>query len=476
MLKLEMTIDGKAVGDARIFDVINPATGEVFGQAPECSKENLDRAFEAAAKAFVHWRQDETVRRDALRAASYAIAAAADDIAPMLTAEQGKSLTDAITEVNSASAYIGMFAEMETKPEVIHDDDKSFVSVVRRPMGPVAAITPWNYPLEMPIGKISPALLMGNTVVLKPSPYTPLTSLMLGELLRSVLPPGVLNVVSGGNQLGAWMTQHPVPRKLTFTGSVATGKKVAAAAATDLKRVTLELGGNDPAIVLDDVDPSAIANDLFWNSFENNGQACIDIKRLYVPDCIYDDVVDAVAWQARSVRVGNGMDEGIQLGPINNGPQFNRVSHLVYDALRHGGLAVTGGKPRGGRGFFFEPTILANIEDGQRIVDEEQFGPALPIIRYRKIEEAIQRANATHFGLGGSVWGTDIERAWEIAQQLECGTVWVNTHLASVSGQPFGGFKWSGIGREGGRWALDAYSEVQAMYCRKDNRPEIPPA
>ncbi|MCI3949721.1 MAG: aldehyde dehydrogenase family protein, partial [Acidimicrobiales bacterium] len=291
----------------------------------------------------------------------------------------------------------------------------ALVEVLRKPLGVVAAITPWNFPVSLASWKIAPALLAGNTMVLKPSPFTPLSSLRIGELLRAALPPGVLNVVSGGDALGGWMTAHPVPRKISFTGSVATGKRVAAAAAPDLKRVTLELGGNDPAILLDDVDPDAVVDKVFWAAFANNGQVCSAIKRVYVPEALYGRVVDALADRARAVRVGDGAAEGTELGPVNNRPQFERVAELVDDAVRGGARAVAGGSAREGSGYFFEPTILADVSDGTRIVDEEQFGPALPVIAYRDLDDAVERANATHFGLSGSVWSGDPDRGAEVA-------------------------------------------------------------
>ena len=304
------------------------------------------------------------------------------------------------------------------------------MELARRPLGVVAAITPWNFPLTLAFWKIAPALLAGNTLVLKPSPFTPLTTLKVGELLRDVFPPGVVNIVSGGDDLGAFMTTHPVPRKISFTGSVETGKKVALSAAPDLKRVTLELGGNDPAIVLDDADPATVATAIFAGAFNNNGQVCSAIKRVYVPEALYDGVVEGLAAHARAIKVGEGTEDGVKLGPINNEPQFERVKELVADALSHGATAVTGGKAMDRAGYFFEPTILTGLSDGTRIVDEEQFGPALPVVPYRDLGDAIDRANATHFGLSGSVWGADADRAAEVAAQLECGTAWVNTHLA----------------------------------------------
>jgi len=447
--------------------VINPAKGTAFAQAPECSPEQLDAAFESASKAYRDWRADEAARRAALLAGADALMAAAGDIAPILTAEQGKPLGEANIEVFGAAIWLQYYANLEIPREVIQDDDNAFAEVVRRPLGVVAAITPWNFPLILASWKIAPALMAGNTMVLKPSPFTPLATLKLAEVLRGVLPDGVFNVVTGGDSLGAQMTAHPVPRKISFTGSVETGKKVAASAAPDLKRVTLELGGNDPAIILDDADAGEVAEKIFQQAFANNGQVCSAIKRVYVPESLHDDVVEALAERARSIKVGDGAEEGTELGPINNRPQYDRVSELVTDALDGGATAAAGGKAMPGDGYFFEPTILTGVTDGTRIVDEEQFGPALPVISYRDVDDALARANATNFGLSGSVWGGDVDRAAEVASRLECGTSWVNTHLQLAPHQPFGGAKWSGIGVENGPWGLYGFTELKVEYRAK---------
>jgi acyl-CoA reductase-like NAD-dependent aldehyde dehydrogenase len=468
MTRFSMTIDGRDVPIKATFGVTNPSTGQIFEQAPECTPDQLNSAMDVASRAYVDWRLNEPLRRDTLRAAADVLLAAADELGPILTAEQGKPLADAKREVVGASVWFRYFADLDIPREVIQDDDSAFIEVLRRPLGVVAAIAPWNYPLILASWKIAPALLAGNTMVLKPSPYTPLATLAMGRLLADAIPAGVLNVVSGGDQLGQWMTAHPTPRKISFTGSVATGKHVAAAAAPDLKRVTLELGGNDPAILLDDIDPAGIAEKLFWGAFRNNGQVCSAIKRIYVPERLYDEVVDALADCARNVLVGDGANESSQLGPINNKPQFDRVSALVADAVSAGATAVAGGHPIDGPGYFYEPTILAGALDGTRIVDEEQFGPALPVISYRNVDEVVDQANATHFGLSGSVWSADANRASEVADRLECGTAWVNTHLVLQPNQPFGGAKWSGIGVENGPWGLYGFTEVRVIHRAKN--------
>jgi acyl-CoA reductase-like NAD-dependent aldehyde dehydrogenase len=462
-----MIIGGERRAAPSTFGVVNPATGAVHADAPDCSREQLDEAFDAAAKAYPDWRKDEGARRTALREAAAALAAAADRIGPVLTAEQGKPLKSATMESFAASMWLKYFADLEFGREVIQDDERAFAEVVRRPIGVVAAITPWNFPITLASWKIGPALLAGNTMVLKPSPFTPRSTLLMGEILAEVLPPGVLNVVSGGDELGRWMTSHPVPRKISFTGSVATGKHIAASAAPDLKRVTLELGGNDAAIVLDDADPARITEKIFRGAFENSGQVCSAIKRLYVPESLYDDVVDALAARVAKVKVGDGMDPASDLGPVQNKPQFERVSGLVAEALAGGAKAATGGSPVDGPGFFFQPTILTGAAEGTRIVDEEQFGPALPVLPYRDVDEVVDRANATMYGLSGSVWSADPDRASAVAERLDCGTAWVNAHVALGPHQPFGGFKWSGVGVENGPWGLAGFTEIQVQYRSK---------
>jgi len=467
MIDYTMTIDGKAESAKATFGVINPATEEIFAQPPECTKAQLDAAMESAQTAYKAWRKDEARRRQSLIDCAEAIKARMGELAPLLTQEQGKPVDKAMEEVFGASIWFQYTASLQMPVEVIQDNEQSRIEIRRRPLGVVGAITPWNFPLMLGVWKIAPALLAGNTVVIKPSPFTPLTTLKLGEILRSVLPPGVLNVVSGGNDLGSWITSHPAVRKISFTGSVATGKKVAAAAAPDLKRVTLELGGNDAAIMLADVDVKSAAQKIFWGAFANSGQICSAIKRVYVPEAIYGAVVNELAEIARGVKVGNGLEAGTQLGPLNNKPQFERVKELVEDARKHGARIVTGGKAAADKGYFYAPTIVADISDGTRLVDEEQFGPALPIISYRNVEDAIERANGTNYGLSGSVWSANSEKATEIAAQLDCGTAWVNQHLAIAPNLPFGGAKWSGIGVENGPWGLLGFTEIQVMNVSK---------
>lgn len=457
-----MTIGGKPIASSAQFDVLDPASAQTIAVAPACTPAQLDDAMEAAAVALPDWSADLATRRRALVDVAAALEGAAADLADVLTAEQGKPLKQARYEFTASAEWFRYYAELAQKPELFTDDGTGLVEGIRKPLGVVAAITPWNFPILLASWKLAAAMAAGNTVVLKPSPFTPMATLAVGDLLRNVLPPGVLNVISGDDALGAAMTAHPAVRKITFTGSVATGKKVAAAAAADLKRTTLELGGNDAAIVLDDAEPDAIVDKLFWGALMNCGQACSAIKRLYVPAHRVGAYFDALADRARTVRVGPGAERSSQLGPINNAPQHQRVTGLVADAIAHGARAVSGSAPE--TGYFHPVTVLDDVSDGLRIVDEEQFGPALPVIGYTDEEQALQRANGTSFGLSGSVWSADPERAAALARRLECGTAWVNSHLVLAPHVPFGGAKHSGIGVENGSLGLREFTRLQVIW------------
>jgi acyl-CoA reductase-like NAD-dependent aldehyde dehydrogenase len=462
-----MLINGQLVHTAEHDPVIDPAEGAAFATCARATPEHVDAAMAAAAHAFQSWRKDDTVRREALAACAAAIRARLNDFAALLSREQGKPLSAATGEALGASVWFSYFAKLPLEPEVLLDDEKKRIEVLRKPLGVVAAITPWNFPLILLTWKLAPAFLAGNTVVAKPSPYTPLTSLLLAETLREILPPGVLNVLSGGNELGAQIASHPQVRKISFTGSVATGKTIMAVAAADLKRVTLELGGNDPAIVLDDVDPEQILDGLFWGAFQNSGQVCTAIKRLYVHERVYAPIRAGLIARARTVKVGRGSDPDTQLGPINNAMQLDKLTELVDDAKRGGATIETGGDRLPGAGYFYPPTIVTGAHAGMRLVDEEQFGTALPLIVYRNLDDALAQANRTHYGLGASVWSADPARAAAVVQEIESGTGWVNHHLDVTPFAPFGGAKWSGVGYENGRWGYNEFTAMQVINIRK---------
>jgi acyl-CoA reductase-like NAD-dependent aldehyde dehydrogenase len=467
MLDLSMTIAGKSEASKETFPVLNPANGQLIADVPECTQELLDAAVTSANEAREPWLADPAARSSALLDIAARVEGNLEELAALITEEQGKPLHEAKDELGGAVGELRYYAGLNVPVDTVADTDDLFVQVLRRPVGAIAAITPWNFPLGTAMAKLAPALAAGCTVVLKPSPYTPLSSLRFGELVRDALPPGVLNVVSGNDSLGSMMTSHPLVRMISFTGSVATGKKIAVSAAADVKRVLLELGGNDPAIVLDDADVDAAADGVFANAFANCGQICVAIKRVYAPKALYGQLVDALADRARAARLGDGRDPGTDIGPLCNPAQRDRIQELVGDALHSGIRVATGGAVTDGPGYFYEPTVLAGLNGNERIVVEEQFGPALPIIEYSDLEEAIAEANDSHYGLGASVWTSDPERGRTLAPQVESGTVWVNTHQAGIPGQPFGGLKWSGIGVEGGPWGMLAYTELQAIHTNR---------
>jgi len=441
--------------------------GEVFAQCPDASEAQLNEAVDAAEIAFQSWKNttlDE--RKGYLIELAKKIGGKMEDIAKVLVQEQGKPMTEAMGELGGCAAWAQVTASFDIPRKVIEEDEDHKVEIVRKPLGVVGAITPWNFPVMLAMWKIAPATLAGNTVILKPSPYTPLTSLMLGEVMAEVFPPGVVQVLSGGNDIGKWMTAHPGIAKISFTGSTPTGKHIMASAAQDLKRITLELGGNDSAIVMPDVDAKTAAPQIFAGAFANSGQVCSAIKRVFVHESQYDAMVDALAEEAKKASFGDGFADGVQYGPLNNKMQFDKVAEYVDDARNTGAKVQQFGEVPT-KGYLYPPTIISNVTDETRIVKEEQFGPALPILSYKTTDEAVARANNTKFGLSSSVWGTDPEAAQELADQLEVGTAWVNQHLAITPTLPFGGSKWSGIGRENGEWGLEHFTEPQVQNVIK---------
>ncbi|MFJ6851043.1 aldehyde dehydrogenase family protein [Streptomyces sp. NPDC091271] len=446
---------GRAPGHrAPGLPVIDPASGETFDEAPDQQPHELDDVIDRARRAWAGWRAEPGARTTLLNAAADAVDAAGDDLAPLLTREQGKPLAESYAEVARTAARLRYFAALVPRARRI-DDGRPVHSEIRwQSLGPVAAIVPWNFPLQLASAKFAPALAAGNTVVLKPSPYTPLATRLLGAVLATALPDDVLTVITGREPLGAYLAAHPGIRHVTFTGSVPTGRAVAAAAAASLTRVTLELGGNDAAVLLDDVDVDRVADRLFWAAFRNCGQVCMAVKRVYAPARLHAEVVEALAHRAKTVVVGSGLDPETRLGPVNNAPQLARVERVTQRALAAGARAAAGGHRLDGPGYFFAPTILTDVPPDDPVVTMEQFGPVLPVLPYRNLDEAVEAANDTGFGLGGSVWGTDLDRAAATAERLECGTAWINHHAELSLAQPFAGVKDSGVGVAGGPWGL----------------------
>lgn len=469
MSEYPLIIDGRKVTTTKQLDVFNPANGELVGSCAEAGREHLDAAVAAARNAFASWSSaDDAERKQALHRMADALEANAAELATLLTREQGKPLNGMGSqfEIGGAVAWTRYNAEMDLPVEVLEETDATRIEMHRKPLGVVGSITPWNWPVMIAIWHIMPAIRTGCTVVLKPSSFTPLSTLRMVELFNEVLPPGVLNVVAGGGGIGRGIASHEGIDKIVFTGSTPTGRSIMENAAPTLKRLTLELGGNDAGIMLHDADPEALAEKLFWGSFINGGQTCAALKRLYVHDSIYDKVCDALTNFAANIPVGDGLDENSLIGPIQNRAQFDYVCELVDDAVANGAKVLCGGKPTG-KGLFYPLTLIADADDGMRVVDEEQFGPVLPIIRYSDVDDAVRRANNSENGLGGSVWSSDLEAAQKVASRLECGTAWVNKHAMIQPDVPFGGVKASGFGVEFGRPGLEEYTSIQVINIDK---------
>ncbi|MES0884024.1 aldehyde dehydrogenase family protein [Roseibium sp. SCP14] len=461
-------INGKRHEANEYFDVVNPSTGGLAGRAPAGGSKEIDHAVTSAKEAFKSWSKtsDEDRKAACLKIADI-IEEHAEELAHLITREQGKPLSGAGSrfEIGGTLAWIRHTSNLSLPVEVLQDGPEGRIEVHRKPIGVVASITPWNWPVMIASWHFLPAIRTGNTVVLKPSPLTPLSTLRVAELANQVLPAGVLNVVTGLDHIGPHLTSHADVSKITFTGSTVTGKKVMQSSVDTLKRLTLELGGNDAGIVLPDVDPKEVAEKLLWAAYNNNGQTCACLKRLYVHDDIYDAICEEMVKVAKNIKVGDGLDEDNVLGPVQNEQQYRKVIELVEDARDNGGRVLIGGEPLEGPGFFYPVTLVADVTDGMRLVDEEQFGPATPIIRYNDIDEVITRANASDMGLGGSIWSADVAKARELALRLECGSVWVNNHGAIQPNAPFGGIKQSGFGVEFAEEGLREFTLGQTLFC-----------
>lgn len=475
MRSVSMIIDGQAVTARETFDVINPATEQVVACAPAGNSGHVDAAVTAARRAFAKWsRQPDSVRKEMLMAVAKLIEDNTAELVDLVVEESGKPIgglngVGAAMEVGGSIAWASYTASLNLPVDVIQDDEIARVEVHRKPLGVVASITPWNWPLMIAIWHIIPALRAGNTVVIKPSELTPMATARFVELANSILPSSVLNLVTGsaGSDVGPALVSHPEVDKVVFTGSTATGKAIMGNAAATLKRLTLELGGNDAAIVLPGANIQNLAKQLFGAAFHNNGQTCACLKRLYVHQDQYEEMCTALSDLARDVVIGDGRDPSSELGPIQNAAQLSRVFSLVESARMAGGRILAGGERVDRAGYFFAPTIIADLPDEAPLVAEEQFGPVLPVLKYSSIDEAIIRANNNPNGLGGSVWGKDIELAQHVASRLECGTVWVNEHGAIQPNAPFGGIKQSGIGVEFGRYGLEENTSIQTMKIMK---------
>jgi len=467
-------INGEMVSTSQMLDVVNPANEEVIGQVPACGEAELDQAVAAARAAFKSWsKKPIEERRKVVQAIAAVINENNDELFRLLTAEQGKPHAQAQGEIAGAAYMAGSQATLDLEDEINEDSAERFSRTRRVPVGVVGGIVPWNFPVMMAVQKIAPALLSGCTIVLKPSPFTPLTTLRLAELIKDVAPPGVVNIITGEDSLGPLITAHPDIDKITFTGSTATGKKIMEGASKDLKRITLELGGNDASIVLPDANVEKVAEQLFWSSFTNAGQICVAAKRIYIHEDIYDELSAAIAAYAKNVKVGDGSQQGTAVGPIQNKKQYERVLELIQDAKDHGYKFLVGGdaKDENIPGYYVPITILDNPPEDARIVAEEQFGPVMPLMKFSTTDEAISRANNSEYGLAGAVWTANPDEGVRVAEQLETGTVWVNEFLHLSPFAPFGGHKQSGFGAEYGKEGLLEFTYPQVITVKKDNVP-----
>ncbi|HDR9253157.1 aldehyde dehydrogenase family protein [Burkholderia vietnamiensis] len=469
-------VNGKLVEAAETIESLNPATSEPLGRVPVSTKADVDAAIAAARAAQPAWMSlSDDARKAALQRVADVLKENAEYLATWITREQGKPLggvgPDQIPgsrfEMWGCEVWTRVPASLDLPPEVVFEDATRRDVMHRQPYGVVAAVAPWNWPLLIAIWQIIPALRMGNTVVLKPSELTSICTLEMVRLIAEVLPPGVLNTVSGGGGVGGLLTSHPDVDKILFTGSTATGARISAVAAQTVTPTTMELGGNDAAIVLPDANPKEIAQGLFWGAFLNMGQTCACIKRLYVPEQLHDEVVSELKAIAEMLPMGDGLTTGVAIGPIQNRAQYDKVLALVEAARAEGGTVVCGGVAPSGVGNFYPITLVTGLKDGARLVDEEQFGPVLPIIKYGELTEAVDSANRLEVGLGASVWSSNLDRAAEVALKVRAGTVWINQHGAIHPMVPFGGIKGSGWGVEFGLEGLKSMTQPHVISAKK---------
>lgn len=467
MNNYQLLIDGQLIQTGKNLDVINPANEQIFATVVSAGEKELEQAVNAAKKAFNLFKNSPIEERQRLlEKIADTILDHKKRIATALTMEQGKTLQLAEMEVEFAVTFCRHFAGMTLSPEILIDNDEQRVEIHHVPLGVVAGIMPWNFPFLISVYKLAPTLLAGNSLILKPAQTTPITTAILGEIIKDIVPPGLINVLVDNGGLGSKITAHPDIAKVSFTGSTETGRKIMANAAPTLKRLTLELGGNDAAIVLDDVNPKVVAERIFGSAFINSGQTCIALKRLYVQENVYDELCEELAKLAKAAIVGDGMDNQSQFGPVQNKDQYEKVKGYIEDGHRDG-TVIAGGIIPEGPGYFIPLTIVKDIHDGTPLVDEEPFGPVLPVIKFKEVDEALAHANNSPYGLGGSVWSNDLEKAYTIAEKMEAGTIWINQHTVFGPNIPFCPMKQSGLGIEWGKEGLLEFTSLKVINIAK---------
>lgn len=467
MSDFPMLIGGKLVDGDHQLKVVNPSTEEVFATVERASQKQAGEAIAAAKAAFPAWSKKPIAERQAIvNRIADAVRDNADELARLLTAEQGKPLAEAQGEMAWTEGYLRHYATLAPEMKVVQDDETARVEVHRKPLGVVVGIVAWNFPVVLAAWKIGPALVAGNTIVVKPAPTTPVATLKLAALIKDIAPPGVVNVIADENDLGAYLTSHPDVAKVSFTGSTETGKKIMKSGADTLKRLTLELGGNDVAIVLDDVNVKEVAPKIFDAAMLNCGQVCMAAKRIFVQEGVYDAMAKEMAAIAQDVVVDDGFKQGTRVGPLQNKMQFEKVKGILESAKKEG-ATIVGGDSGGRSGYFIKPAIVTNVKEGSRIVDEEQFGPVIPLIKFKSDDEIVSRANASPYGLGGSVWSSNFDRARKIAEDIDAGTVWINQHITIGPHIPMAGAKQSGIGVEQSLEGLAEFTQVRVLNMAK---------
>ena len=477
MAKLIIGGEPLDASDHGVTEIRNPATGDVVDRVAAATQEDVDRAIDAADSAFRKWSAvAPSQRAEILYKAAHLLKEREKDLARLLTQEQGKPLREAVLEIRRFAHTLEHYAGLAKSIRggyVPALDDKRYGMIIKKPIGVCGAIVPWNFPVSLLGNKIGPALITGNTVVVKPAGTTPLTDVQAVMIMHEAgLPPGVLNIVPGPARIvGETLLKDERVRKIGFTGATSTGKHVMEVAAQTIKRVTLELGGSDPMIVCDDADIDEAVSAASVGRFFNCGQACLAIKRLYLFDKIYEEFVAKLVGKMEKLRVGNGLEQGIIVGPLHTGAQRDEVEEQVKDAVHHGARILAGGKRPSGDGFskgnFYLPTLLVDVDENSRVVKEEVFGPALPIMKVKDFDEAIEKANNSIYGLGSSVWTRDLDKATQAAERLDAGYTWINSPQIIFDELPFGGVKQSGLGKEHGEEALDYYMETKSVVVAR---------